>query len=166
MRRLTGWAIGVVAALAACTSSPPPSPPSPPPASPLPDANPVGVLHEGHASLTFSGDLQGSREFDWELMSSDSDYTALTWGSGIATLDLFAGPGELTRGSHRSSSTLGLQLRLGDDTETFGSGNRDCTITFTRVTAERVSGRFRCSDLESMRGPRMLNVRGTFDARY
>jgi len=168
MGRRSAWALFVLLlALVACSrTAPPPPSPSEAPAPEPPDANPVGVLHQGHATLSFTGDLEGRREFDWELMNADASYTTLTWGSGIATLDLYAGPGRMTKGRHGSGDALGIQLRLGDDRHTFVSGSQDCTITFTTVAEERVAGRLRCADLPAMKGHRHIDLEGTFEAAY
>jgi len=168
MGRRMAWALfALLLALSACSrTAPPPPQPTASPAPEPPDANPVGVLHQGHASLSFTGDLEGSRDFDWELMNADASVTALTWGSGIGTLDLYAGPGRLTEGTHRSAPDLGLQLRLGDDRHTFVSGARDCRITFTTVSEERVEGRIRCTDVPAVKGTRTIDLQGTFEAAY
>lgn len=168
MGRRTAWALFVLlAVVAACgrTAPPPPSPTEPPAPEP-PDANAVGVLHTGHASLSFTGDLEGTRRLEWELMTADASFTALTWGSGIATLDLYAGPGRLAEGTHRSGPDLGIQLRLGDDRHTFVSGATDCRITFSTVTEERVAGRVRCSGVPAMKGSRVIDLQGAFEAAH
>jgi hypothetical protein len=168
MHRLTGVVIVVLSSVLVACSDPAPPPPSPS-ASPFPeppDANPISVLHQGTATVTYRGDLQGHMEFDFEFFNADASFTGITWGSGFATLDLYAGPGRITKGTQRSGPALGLQLRLAQsDTKSFLSGRGNCTITFTRATEERVSGTISCTNMKAQKGRGRIDLEARFDAQ-
>jgi hypothetical protein len=157
-----------VLVLGACGGQPPPPPsPSAPRVSEPPDANPIAILHEGKARVNYDGDAQGRMNLQFELYNADPSFTAITWGSGFVTLDLYAGPGMITEGAHESGPDLGLQLRTDvSDTKAFHSGKRDCTITFTQVTEERVAGVIDCANLEALKGPNTIDLKGTFNAAH
>jgi hypothetical protein len=163
--------VGVVTAfavllVAGCSSSspqpPPPSSPSPTPSAP---ANAVAdVLVAGHTHLQLTGDV--TQTYDWDFVSSSNqqDMSILTWGSGLDSFDLLAGPGALAEGRHKSSNELWISLVLDSIGASFVSDQGQCRITLSKVDGQSIEGGVSCGAVSTVNGNKTVKLVGTFSA--
>lgn len=140
----------------------------PPSVPPLPTGS-TGVVSEGAAALSVSGDIVASKAVG-NLVSSvyapPPGGMALVWTAGGTDATTIGLGGLSFTGSQRTSPTLSLTLSVqtDEDIASFQSMDGECSITIGAAGANQISGTFTCTDLEGD-GGQLIDATGSFNAQ-
>jgi hypothetical protein len=143
---------------AASSSSAPPSGP----------AGATGVLRNGRASVTLTGDLDATIELS--SLAGLVAYAPAPGGFAIGWSDPQGGSlltisGQTFTGERATSDALTLSLDTDvDGAAAFASAAGECTIEVATAEASSFAGSFSCTGLASVDGQASVDAEGTFEA--